>query len=334
MSDKISATVAKTTFFVLLVMISPLLVIFMLSHAAAETPSGRTAFVSSGKKEYRFDTGTFRGTLRGQGKSFGLSSLTHVSSGTKLNGLKLKYGIFSHYRIFAANKRYGHAAWDWPSTSKILPDGAVEVHWPAGKEHPFELTAVYRWSKANTLDLETTVKTQEDLRQFEIFLASYFHKNFAGSSVYAKPCSKTEPKAGFVTTEKSFGDWQMFPRNSEAVSLIQDGRWKKKPSPVEWKIRQNLAAPIGIRRDPKSGLCAILMAPSEDCFAVSTPHQGEGHFSLYLSLLGRDVKASKPATVHSRLVIASSPTQEEILMLYKSYIKDLRAKKAGKTDKK
>ena len=300
-------------------------------RAVADDAQSGLAFISSGNEQYRFDTGNLRGTLRGDGKSSGLSALLHVPSGTRLDGAR--HGIFSHYRVFTTNQRYGHAAWDWPSTSKILPDGALQVHWPAGEDHPFELTAVYRWSRADTLDLETTVKAQRDLTQFEVFLASYFQEDFSGSSVYVKNCSKTEARAGFATTERSFGDWQMFPRNSKAVSLIKDGRWQIEPHPVKWSIRQNLAAPLGIRRDRNSGLCAIIMAGPEDCFALATPYQGEGHFSLYLSLFGREVRAQKTATVHSRLVIASAPTEEQVLALYRSYIKDLEINKQNKTYK-
>ncbi len=276
------------------------------------------AFMSSAKEEYRFNTGMLRGTLRRGGRSFGLSSLTHVPSGTRVDGAS--YGIFSHYRVFTTNKRYGHAAWDWPSTSKRLGNGGVQVRWPAGKDHPFELTALYRWSGANVLDLTTMVTARKDLPQFEVFLASYFHKDFPASLVYVKSGSNTKARPTLQTTEKSFGIWQMFPRSRKVVPLIQDGRWRQDPSPVNWSIRDDLAAPIGIRRGKKSGLAAILMAPGEDCFALSTPYEGEGHFSLYLSLFGRHVKAGQTAAARSRLVIAESPTEQQILRWYKEYM--------------
>jgi hypothetical protein len=232
-------------------------------------------------------------------------------------------GILSHYRVFTANKRYGHAAWDWPSTSKLLDDGAVQVHWPNAKDRPFEMTAVYRWSAANVLDVTTTVKAGKDLPGFESFLSSYFNKNLPASSVYVEGGAKTGGKPFFQTTEKSAGIWQMFPRNKKTVPIIQDGRWKLAPNPVAWAIRDNLAAPLGIRRGKAKGLAAILMAPAKDCFALSTPYEGEGHFSLYLSLFGRDVKAGQTATARSRLVIAKSPTEQQILGLYKEYVKGL-----------
>lgn len=288
-------------------------------QAAAQSEA--LAFIQAEDGAYHFDTGTLQGTLRSGGKSTGLSSLTHVPSGIRLDGSGA--GILSHYRVFTTNHRYGNAAWHWPSQATHLSDGAVQVHWPAGDGHPFELTVVYRWRTPVTLDVETTVKANEALPQFESFLASYFSKDFPASAVYGRQDPKTDAAPGFVTTEKTFGDWQMFPRDREVVGLIEDGRWDKDPSPVKWTIRPDMTLPIGIRRHVRNGLTAIVMAPAEDCFAMSTPYAGEGHFSLYLSLLGRSVAAGETATAQSRLVIAESPTDAQILAWYASYMKDL-----------
>lgn len=298
---------------------------------AAAVQSDVPTFNPAGDEAYRFDTGTLQGTLRSGGQSRGLSSLIHVPSGITLDGGGA--GILSHYRVFTTNHRYGQAAWGWPSQSKRLADGAVQVLWPAGDDHPFELTVVYRWRTPNTLDVETTVKAHQTLPQFESFLACYFSKDFPASSVYAKHDSSTDTVAGFATTEQAFGDWQMFPRDRRAVGLIQDGRWDKEPNPVAWAIRPDMALPIGIRRHARSGLTAIVMAPPEDCFAISTPYIGEGHFSLYLSLFGHTVWAGKTATAHSRLVVADAPTDAQILALYGSYMQDLSGqhKKAAMT---
>lgn len=298
-----------------------LLCMTAFSGQATVSQSNSLAFTGAGNEAYDFDTGTLKGTLRSGGKSRGLSSLIHVPSGIRLDGGGA--GVFSHYRVFTSNQRYGTAAWAWPSQSKRLEDGAVQVYWPAGDDHPFELNAVYRWRTPNTLDVATTVKALTTLPDFESFLASYFSKDFPASSVYAKNDTGTGRVAGFVTTEQTFGDWQMFPRNRKAVRLIQDGRWNKEPNPVAWTIRPDMALPIGIRRHAESGLTAIVMAPVEDCFALSTPYVGEGHFSLYQSLFGRTVASGDTATAHSRLVIVDSPTETQILALYESYMQDL-----------
>lgn len=282
--------------------------------AQAESPS--LAFQDAGNGAYTFNTGVLKGTLRSDGRSIGLLSVEHISTGTHLEGNN--YGLFSHYRVFTAGKRYGHGAWEWPSTAKLLPDGAVEVHWPAAEDRPFEMGAVYRWAAPDTLDLTTSVTAREDLKAFESFLASYFAGAFPASTVYAKAGPEKGPL--FQTTGQDAGVWQAFPRDRRAVEIIQDGRWKIEPNPVEWVIRDELAAPLGVRRNKDNGLCAILMARPEDCFSVMTPHAGEGHGSLYLELFGRDVKAGETATAQARLVVRILTKDDEAVELYTSFL--------------
>jgi hypothetical protein len=293
--------------------------------------SAKFAFSSNDKGEYLFDTGVLRGKLRPDGKSLGLSSVILVPSGVRLNG---RYGIFSFYRIFTTNKRYGHAAWDWPSVSKLLPDGGVQIIWPEGKDHPFEITAIYHLTEETTVDLETTVKAQKELQQFEVFLASYFHESFPSPYVYAKTNPQKKGNPGFILAEKSFGDWQMFPRDKNVLQPIRDGRWEKEPNPVNWAIMPNLAAPVCVRRNAEANLAVVLMAPREDCFAISTPYRGEGHYSLYLSLFGRDVKAGEKVRSRCRLVVApkgvskrnTGISDQQILELYQKYLKQLESR--------
>ena len=293
------------------------------SGKKADSHTAKFSFASNDKGEYVFDTGVLRGKLRPDGKSLGLSSLIHVPSGVRLNG---RYGIFSFYRIFTTNKRYGHAAWDWPTVSKLLPDGGVQIVWPEGEDHPFEITAIYHLTEETTVDLETTVKTQKDLQQFEVFLASYFHESFPAPYVYAKTNPQTKGKPGFMPAEKSFGNWQMFPRDEDVLRVIRDGRWQKEPNPVNWVIMPYMAAPVCVRRNEAADLAVVLMAPQEDCFAISTPYRGEGHYSLYLSLFGRDVKAGETVKSCCRLVVAADISNQQILELYQKYTKQFRGR--------
>jgi len=287
--------------------------------ASPSSPS-RTGpvFTSTGKDKYAFDTGILRGEIRRDDLMLGLSSMVHVPSGTKVSG---KYGVFSYYRVFTTNQRYGHAAWEWPSDSKLLPDGAVQIFWFAEPNQPVEITATYRLSSQAAIDVETIVKAQKDLPHFEVFLASYFTEAFPGSRVYVDKNPKAEGKPGFMAAEKSFGDWLMFPRAEDVLPIIQDGRWEKEPNPVKWTIMPCLAAPIGVRQTAAGNLAVVLMAPPEDCFAISTPYQGEGHYSTYLSLFGRDVRAGQTVKAHCRLVIGAGLSSDRILALYKEYMK-------------
>jgi len=283
-------------------------------HAPAN--DRKTLAFAAGGKQFSFDTGSLSGVLRQQGKAKGLAPLVDAATGTNLSR---PLGIFSHYRLLATNSRYGHAAWDWTDESKLSKDGAVEAVWRADEKHPFDMKAVYRWTKSDTLDLVTTVTARKDLARFEVFLASYFN-GFAESWVYAKDPEGKGGKAAFLQANRDEGVWHMFPRDDRAIDTIRDGRWKQPPHPVNWVIRPKLAGPLAMRRDRQTGLVALVMAPPEDCFAVSTPYGEEGHRSLYLSLLGQDFKAGQAATVRSRLVIRRDISFEDAIRIYREYL--------------
>ena len=155
--------------------------------AGETTGNGKLAFFASGTNEFTFDTGVLKGKLRAGGKSTGLSSVVHLPTGLTLDS---SMGLFGHYRVFSANKRYGTAAWDWPSEARLRPDGSVEVRWPSAEDRPFELRAVYRWAAPDTLDLETSVQAKTNLAKFESFLASYFSEGFTNACVYVRSNSQ------------------------------------------------------------------------------------------------------------------------------------------------
>jgi hypothetical protein len=78
-----------------------------------------------------------------------------------------------------------------------------------------------------------------------------------------------------------------------------------------------------MRRDLQRNLTALVMAPPEDCFAVATPFGADGHRSLYLSLIGRDLAAGTAVTVRSRLVIGRDISDQQAISLYQAYLKEL-----------
>ncbi len=264
--------------------------------------------------EFHFDTGALRGTLRGGGKSTGLSAVFDCATGTNL---ARSMGVFSHYRLLDSETRFGTAAWDWTNTVKLLPDGAVEALWRADADHPLDLKAIYRWTASNALDVTTTVTARKDLRKFESFLASYFN-GFSQSRVFAQHNGKSE----FIAAEKSSGTWQAFPRDDDAVKIIGDGRWKRPPHPVEWNIMPQLAAPMGMRHDDATGLTALIMSRPQDCFGVLTPFGEEGHRSLYLSLFGRDLKSGESVSAISRLVIGRGISDAQAISMFETFVKE------------
>lgn len=298
------------------------LTLALCAMSLAQTPARQTgnwnyAFSAAGTNDFTFDTGVLKGKLRAGGKSRGLSSVVHVPTGITLDS---SMGLLGHYRVFSANKRYGTAAWDWPSDARLRPDGSVEVRWPSAEDRPFELRAVYRWAAPNILDLETSVQAKTNLMKFESFLASYFAESFTNSCVYVR----SNGQSWLMSAEKSDGIWQAFPRDDQAALIIQDGRWNYPPNPVDWAIRPPLAKPLGIRRCPANDLSAVVMSPPQDCFAVLTPCETEAHRSMYLSLFGKDLKAGETARARARLVIGTKLAGETIDSLCADYLRQSR----------
>jgi hypothetical protein len=271
-------------------------------------------FLGPDNGEYRFDTGVLRGVLHGGGKSTGLLPVSDVATG---NLLTKSMGWLSPYRILSAGTQHGIAAWYWASQTRQLADGSVEVRWAANETFPLDMTAVYRWTAANTADLAVTAKGQKDLPQFEVFVASYF-EGFTEAFVYAQDTASGQPT--FVPALKSDAVWHVFPRDAAVAKLVGDGRWQHPPHPVAWTIRNPLAGALAMRRNPQLGLTALVMSPPDDCFAVYTPYREDGHGSLYLGLLGRDVKAGQSVTARARLVIGRDLSDEQAVAAYRDYI--------------
>ena len=152
-----------------------------------------------------------------------------------------------------------------------------------------------RRATPTALDVETTVTARADLPRFESFLASYFNPGFSNALAAAG--------TGYLTASRAEGDWQMFPRDDAAVGIVQDGRWKLPPNPVDWAIRPRLNKPVGVRRHRIKQVTVIMMGGREECFAVAMPYETEGHYSLYLSQFGRDLKAGESARARARLAV-------------------------------
>jgi len=281
--------------------------------------SEKLRFKATGTKgEYKFDTGIIRGTLRSEGQSRGLSEVIYLPKKIKIDS---SMGLFGFYRIFSGPRRYGSALWYRASGAELLPNGAVKVVWPAEKEYPFEITAIYRLLNAASVDLEIMVKPSQDLQTFEVFLASYFYKDFPASYVYVqKEGSQNTAGAEFVEAGTWGGGWQMYPRDKQVIAMIKDGRWQQEPNPVSWDIRECLVAPVGMRRHVKSGLNVVLMARPEDCFAIATPYSKETHCSQYLSLFGRNLYKDKTIQAHTRLLFTWELSDAEILKEYQKFI--------------
>lgn len=285
-------------------------------------PGGNLSFTAADQDAFTFDTGAVRGRLRGDGKAYGLTAATYVPSGQQLSGAHVLFGI---YRVFSDGKRYGNAGWEWPSTAKANDDGSVTVQTAAAPERPLAVEAVYRWSSPATLDLDLAVTPTQDLHAFELFLASYFDAAFGNAGAYVAANPQEGGKPGFMSAQQELGNWLMFPRDDAAVKLIQDGRWELPPNPVKWEILPQLGRTLALRRVPGTRLTVLLMSRPEDCFAVAMPFETEGHFSVYLSLFGRDLPANQAARARARLQVLEAPTAEAIDATYQDFLKSAAA---------
>lgn len=279
---------------------------------------------------YQFNTGVLRGQIRLTGKMQGVTQIVHIPSGREVaQGGKNLPGFFSPYRIYTTGTRHGGSVRDWATVAKVLPDGALEVSFAAGEGDLEQLTAVYRWVRPDTLDVETRVTPRQAMPQFELFTSNYFPEGFQ-VSVYLKPGLKSPGEARFVPVEWGpliDGTYAMFPRDREACLTIFDGRWDEAHSPVQWTVPRHLAAPLAMRRDAKSGIAAVLMSPPEDCFAVGVSYDKTpvdniaNHRSIYQSLFGRDLAAGETARAHQRLVVGPLSDAQAVEQ-YQQYLQE------------
>lgn len=281
-------------------------------------PADKTlSFTAADAPTFAFDTGVLQGTLRGEGRAFGLTSARHVPSGQQVSGSHVLVGA---YRVFSDGKRYGNAGWEWASQASANQDGSVTVTAAAEAERPFTVRGVYRWATPAALDVEIDVTPEHDLHAFELFLASYFDPAFHSASVYVRENPQAQGKPGFMAAKAELGTWLMFPRDDAAVQLIQDGRWELPPNPVQWQILPQFGRPLAMRRVPDSGLTVLIMTRPEDCFAVAMPFETEAHYSVYFSLFGRDIPARQTARARARLQLLETPDEAAIEAAYHSFL--------------
>lgn len=273
-------------------------------------------FEPARENEFTFDTGILRGKLGGAQRK-GFSSVTHIPSGTRLDG---SMGLLSHYRVFTRGKRYGVAAWEWNGEYAALPDGSVELTWNQDPSRPFDLRAVYRLTAPDTLELQTTVVARSNLVAFESFIANYFSPRFTNALACARHDLSGSNGPAFIAAVEKHGAWQSYTRDAEGVRIFQDGRWQLEPHPVTWTPVAEFAAPLALRIAPENKLSAALLSDPGECFAVSMPYQEESHYSVYFSLFGRDLKRGESAVGRVRLLVRPEISGKDALAAYQLFV--------------
>jgi hypothetical protein len=290
----------------------------MGTSLAAAPADPKLAFKADEKGNLAFDTGVVKGSVQKDGKAGTLKPVAFVRPTLTID---TNFGLLVPYRFLTPQKRFGFGSWEWPRTGKVLDNGAAELSWAASDDRPFAFSITYRWSAVDILDATIVFTPNVDLDKFELFLGSYF-RSFTKAKAYVKDAGGGKP--GFVDSPKDKGGMQLFPKSEDVLPIINDGRWKFPPFPNDWAIRPFLAAPLGMKVEPKSGVTAVIMSPPTDCFAVSVSEQMAGLGAFYLSLFGKDVKKGQSLTGRARIVFGTNITDEQAVQLYEKYVKDLK----------
>ena len=288
------------------------------------------AFKADKADEFTFNTGPLSGKAKVDPQRQGIISLIDGATGTELTKGGTDFGLFSHYRMLGPNSRWGAIIWQWPKSAKVLADGGLQIDWSAADDHPAELAAIFRWAAPDTLDVETIIKPQKDMPKLEIFVGSYFKPDAKGY-VYLSPARYGPAGPGELVAcdinALMVGTYLSFPRDLAAAQLVYDGRWDQGLHPVQWSITRYLAGPLSVRQDAKSGVSILLMSRPQDCFAINcsyNPPPADGvanHFSTYLSLFGRDVKAGETAKACSRLGVRKNLAPADAIKVYEDFVK-------------
>jgi hypothetical protein len=285
---------------------------------AAAGSSARFAFRDDGQGNFVFDTGVVSGRIQKDGLGEGLQSVVLKEGNVRVDSDN--HGLLIPYRFLTPQKRYGFGSWEWPRTGRLLPDGGIELRWAGAADRPFSFTYTFRWPTADTLDTTLVFQSDADLDQFELFLGSYF-RNFNRCAVYVPDAGDGRP--GFLEAAKDQGGMQLFPRSEDVLTLVRDGRWKFPPYPNDWSLRPSFAFPLGLRQEPKSGATVLMLAPPQDCFALSMSQQESGLGAYYLSLFGRDARRGQALTAHVRLVFGRGIAAEQAVTKYREFLREL-----------
>lgn len=287
------------------------------SRVPPPAADAKLAFRADNKGNLVFDTGTVKGSVIKDGMGGGLTSVNFSESNVPIDS---KQGLLAPHRLQTSRKRYSSSSWDWPHTGKLLSNGAAELRWENAADRPFVVTSTFQWKTCDTLDQTLAFTPDTDLEKFELFLSSYFNR-FTVAKAYAKDPGNGLP--AFLEATKELGAMQLFPGNQDAMAMVSDGRWKLPPYPNDWAVRPGLEAPLGVKRDPNSGVTVILMSPPDSCFAIGMTQQDSDSGAFYQSLFGKDVKQGQTLTAHVRMVFGKNITDGQAIQRYQEYLKDL-----------
>lgn len=282
---------------------------------------------------YAFNTGVLNGKLLATDNAQGITPLFEAKTGISLSPGKNKPGSFSHYRVMADGKRFGESARGRAKQSRLLDEGReVEVTWKAADDFPLDMTATYRWTTPEILDVVTRVTPKQDLKNLEVQLAGYTNEHFQ-SFVHAQIPRLKVTDLHFIPVEVGplvNGTFIAFPRDHKAVQYLFDGRYDQAPAPMQLTVSLLYEAPMVLKRDLGSDMELVFMARPEECGAVITPYNKDypdevsGQFSVYFSLFGEDTAAGQTRTAKTRVIFGRAITDKMCEDLYAKFLAETK----------
>lgn len=277
---------------------------------------------------YRFETDVVSGSYLTAGEYQGMRDLVHRPTGVQVAAGESLPGLVSPYRVFGNGRRYGDVR-DRPCQVEIVAEG-LRIAQPADEENPFDLESLYSWN-GDTLDVKYTISPHEDMRRFELCIASYLSAGFRAfvsrqSNEWGEKDSKIVP----VDTNPMTDVYAMFPRDEKAASMIFDGRWDIPPYPVRWSVPAWFDLPLAYRRHAKSGVMGLTMGDPQECYTIGIsvndppedPDPANGYQATYLYMFGRDLPKGETAKASVRWVIGKDMSDEEIFARWEAFLAD------------
>ncbi len=210
--------------------------------------------------------------------------------------------------------------------------GTFTLKYQPTDEWKVAISDTYSIFKDDRIEVKMELRFEEDYKNFEVFVASYFAPGFQVFLPLAK---------GWVTPEMEGTEQHFFPRDASARVMIDDGRWNwlaaRKYPPVGHDETYAMPLMVSVFRGTtppnasplrpeevgaKEGHWAwIQMTRPEDCLALSPNVFAPAHD---FSLLGADVRKGETRTVRARLLWKKLKNLDEIKPLYENFLGSLK----------
>lgn len=274
---------------------------------------------------YCFQGDVVSGKYLTAGHYQGMRSVVYRPAGIEVAAGEKLPGLVAPYRVFGNGKRYGDVR-DRATQVKIMPEGLQVTH-PADKENPLDLVSVYTW-EGDTLTVRYTLTVHEEMRSFELGVASYLSAGFRAfifrqSNVWGEKAPKFVP----VDTNPMMDVYGLFPRSEAEMKTIYDGRWDLPPYPVRCGAPAFFEAPLSYRRQAKSGVTAVGMGDPKECYAVAVavndppedPDPAKGYQATYFYHFGRDLHKGETVKFRVRWILGQDMPEQEMLARWEAF---------------